>query len=60
MVFVNGYFIPELSALKNLPEGVKLSSLASVFAQEGEALESLLRRRLFRERPQASPRSMWP
>ena len=53
MVFVNGYFITELSALKNLPEGVKLSSLASVFAQEGEALESLLRRRLFRERPQA-------
>ena len=53
MVFVNGYFVNELSALKNLPESVKLSSLASVFAQEGEALESLFRRRLFRERPQA-------
>ena len=53
LVFVNGYFVAELSALKNLPEGVKLSSLASVFAQEGEALESLLRRRLFGERPQA-------
>jgi len=52
LVFVNGYFVPELSALKSLPEGVKLTSLASVFAQEGEALESLLWRR-FRERPQA-------
>jgi len=52
LVFVNGYFVPELSALKSLPEGVKLGSLASVFAQEGEALESLLWRR-FRERPQA-------
>ena len=53
MVFVNGYFVNELSALKNLPEGVKLSSLASVFAQESEALESLLQQRLLRERPQA-------
>jgi Fe-S cluster assembly protein SufD len=53
LVFVNGYFVPELSALKNLPEGVKLSSLASVFAEEGEALESPLRWRLFGERPQA-------
>ena len=52
LVFVNGYFVPELSALKSLPEGVKLGSLASVFAQEGKALESLLWRR-FRERPQA-------
>ena len=50
LVFVNGYFTPALSTLKNLPEGVKLGSLASVFAQEGEALESLLRRRLFGER----------
>ena len=53
MVFVNGYFVNELSALKNLPEGVKLSSLASVFAQESEALESLLQQRLFRERAQS-------
>ena len=52
LVFVNGYFDPELSALKSLPAGVKLGSLASVFAQEGAALESLLWRR-FRERPQA-------
>ena len=52
LVFVNGYFVPELSALKSLPEGVKLTSLASVFAQEGEALEALLWRR-FRERSQA-------
>ena len=53
LVFVNGYFVPELSALKNLPEGVKLCNLASVFAEEGAALESLLRRRLVGERPQA-------
>ena len=55
LVFINGYFVPELSALKSLPEGVKVSSLASVLAQdreESEALESLLWRR-FRERPQA-------
>ena len=55
LVVVNGYFAPELSALKSLPEGVKVSSLASVLAEdreEGEALESLLWRR-FRERPQA-------
>ena len=53
MVFVNGYFVNQLSALKNLPEGVKLSSLASVFAQESEALESLLPQRLLRERAQS-------
>jgi len=55
LVFVNGFFVPELSALKSLPEGVKVSSLALVLAedrQEGEVLEALLWRR-FRERPQA-------
>ena len=52
LVFVNGHFDPEISALKDLPKGVKLGSLASVFAQEGEALELLLWQR-FRERPQA-------
>ena len=52
LVFVNGYFVPELSALKSFPNGVKLGSLASAFAQESEALEALLWRR-FRERPQA-------
>ena len=52
LVFVNGYFVPELSALKRLPEGVKLGSLAAAFAQEGTALEALLWRR-FRGRPQA-------
>ena len=55
LVFVNGYFAPELSALKSLPEGVKIGSLAAVLAEkgeEGEALEALLWRR-FRERPQA-------
>lgn len=53
MVFVNGCFVNELSELKNLPEGVKLSSLASVFAQESEALESLLQQRLLRDRDQS-------
>lgn len=56
LVFVNGYFVPELSVLKSLPEGVRLDSLASVLAEnreESEALESLFRRRLFRERSQA-------
>ena len=55
LVFINGYFAPELSALKSLPEGVKVSSLALVLAEdreEGEVLEALLWRR-FRERPQA-------
>ena len=55
LVFVNGYFVPELSALKSLPEGVKLGSLASVLAEdreEGEALEALFWQR-FRGRPQA-------
>ena len=53
LVFVNGYFVPALSALKNLPAGVRLSSLATVPAEEADALESLLRWRLFGERPQA-------
>ena len=53
LVFVNGYFVPEISAVKSLPEGVKLGSLASVFAQEGEALQSLLKWRLLRERRHA-------
>ena len=53
LVFVNGYFVPELSALKSFPNGVKLGSLASAFAQESEALEALLWRRLFRDQPQA-------
>ena len=52
LVFVNGYFVPELSVLKSLPNGVRLGSLASAFAQESEALESLLWRR-FRDQPQA-------
>ena len=53
MVFVNGYFIPALSALKRLPHGVKICSLASAFAKESEPLQALLWRRLFREQPQA-------
>ena len=52
LVFVNGYFVAELSALPSLPNGVKLGSLAAAFAQESEALEALLWRRL-RERPRA-------
>ena len=53
LVFVNGYFAPDISALQRAPEGVKLTSLASVFAQESEALEPLLRRCLLRKQAQA-------
>jgi len=44
LVFVNGYFAPELSSLKKLPKGAQVSSLASALAQEGESLEPLLSR----------------
>ena len=52
LVFVNGYFAAELSSLKKLPNGVQVKSLASVLAEEGEALEPILSRP-FREQPHA-------
>ncbi len=44
LVFINGYFSPQCSSLKKLPEGVKVKSLASALAEEGESLEALLSR----------------
>ncbi len=52
LVFVNGYFAAKLSSLKKLPNGVQVKSLASVLAEEGEALEPILSRP-FREEPHA-------
>ena len=52
LVFVNGYFAADLSSLKRLPDGVQVASLASVLADEGEALEPILSRS-FREAPHA-------
>jgi Fe-S cluster assembly protein SufD len=40
LVFVNGHFAPEASRLAALPEGVRVTSLASVIAQEGGQLRS--------------------
>ena len=44
LVFVNGHFCPQCSSLKKLPQGVKVESLASALAEEGEFLEALLSR----------------
>ena len=44
LVFVNGYFSPQCSSLKKLPQGVKVKSLASALADEGASLEALLSR----------------
>ena len=52
LVFVNGYFAPELSSPRSLPNGVQVASLAAVLADEGETLEPILSRP-FREDPQA-------
>ncbi|UVE15989.1 Fe-S cluster assembly protein SufD [Pseudomonas sp. LS44] len=52
MVFVNGYFAAELSALKGLPPGVQLGSLAALLPADSGALEDLFAR-AFRAQPQA-------
>ena len=39
LVFVNGYFAPELSSLTDLPDGVTVTNLASVLAEGGAGLE---------------------
>jgi Fe-S cluster assembly protein SufD len=44
LVFVNGRFAPELSALDRLPEGVRVADLGSAWATEGELLERHLTR----------------
>jgi Fe-S cluster assembly protein SufD len=42
MVFVDGRFVPALSRLPALPEGVRIDSLATLLREEPAALESLL------------------
>jgi len=42
LVFVNGYFAPELSSLTTLPEGATVTSLAEVLATDAELLEPFL------------------
>jgi len=39
LVFVNGFFAPELSSITELPEGVTVTNLASVLAEGGAVLE---------------------
>jgi len=41
MVFVNGRFAPELSALKDLPNGVRVLDLQSAWREEPELVEQL-------------------
>lgn len=48
LVFVNGRFAPELSALKNLPEGIEVTSLGQALAHDH--LEAHLGRYANRER----------
>jgi Fe-S cluster assembly protein SufD len=41
LVFVNGRFAPELSAIERLPAGVRLTTLASSIGADGALVESL-------------------
>jgi Fe-S cluster assembly protein SufD len=50
LVFLNGRFAPELSDLGNLPQGVRVGSLAQAIAQDGASLERHLGRYLNIER----------
>ena len=42
LVFVNGFFAPDLSSITELPEGVTVTNLASVLAEGGAMLEPFL------------------
>jgi Fe-S cluster assembly protein SufD len=44
LVFVNGHFAPDCSSLNKLPQGVRVESLASALAGEGDSLEAPLSR----------------
>ena len=44
LVFVNGRFSPELSALDRLPEGIRVADLDSAWEKESELLERYLTR----------------
>jgi Fe-S cluster assembly protein SufD len=50
IVFVNGYFVPELSSISTLPAGVLVASLAQQIAQSPERIEPQLGRYLNTER----------
>src|SRR5580704_5178722 len=50
LVFLNGRFASELSDLGNLPQGVRVGSLAQAIAQDGASLERHLGRYLNIER----------
>jgi Fe-S cluster assembly protein SufD len=39
LVFINGFFAPELSSMTEVPDGVTVTNLASVLAEEGAGLE---------------------
>jgi Fe-S cluster assembly protein SufD len=43
-VFVNGHFVPELSSLERLPDGVKLGSLRVALESDAQLLEAHLAR----------------
>ncbi len=42
LVFVNGYFTPQLSSVKALPDGVRIESLAAALAQDSTLIEKHL------------------
>ncbi len=44
LVFVNGFYCPELSSVKDLPAGVKACSLATAFSESPTLLEQYLAR----------------
>ncbi|MEE9251728.1 MAG: Fe-S cluster assembly protein SufD [Thermodesulfobacteriota bacterium] len=44
LVFIDGHFTPELSSIRELPEGVKIKSLRDALSQERELLEPHLSR----------------
>jgi Fe-S cluster assembly protein SufD len=46
LVFINGFFAPELSSITELPEGVTVTNLASVLAEGGAGLEPFFSRPL--------------
>jgi Fe-S cluster assembly protein SufD len=50
MVFINGYFAPELSDISNVPAGVVVASLAEQIMQNPERVEAHLGRYLNTER----------
>ena len=50
VVFINGYFAPELSAISNLPASVVVASLAEQIAKNPESVEPHLGRYLNTER----------